>query len=80
MSKKKKQTQRINKQEPTKQEPPDQEMLCLIGNPNAWTPKVEDDWLKELRKISAGEIHRRFPPIRKPPSVLKRSSGSGWGG
>ena len=63
-----------------KADPPDQTILDSIGSPNAWTPKIEDAWLQELRKISAAEVYRRFPPIRKPPNVGKRGKGSGWGG
>lgn len=61
-------------------ESPNQEVLDSIGNANVWTPKKEDAWLKELHKIPAGEIYRRFPPIRKPPNVSKRGKSSGWGG
>lgn len=75
-AKKRKQRQR----EQAKVELPDQRILDLIGNPNAWTPEVEDIWLKELRKVPAGEIYRRFPPLKKPPSVRKRGKESGWGG
>lgn len=74
-----KQTQRIKEREPAKREPPDQEVLDSIGSPNVWTPEAEDAWLKELKKISAGEIYRRFPPLKKPPSVRKRGKGIGWG-
>lgn len=78
--KKKKQTRRINGRELVKREPPNQEVLDSIGSPNAWTPEIEDAWLQELRKIPSGEIHRRFAPMKKPPSVRKRGKGSGWGG
>ena len=73
--KKKKQRRR----ERIKTEPPNPEILDLIGSPNAWTPQIEDAWLNELDKIPAGEIYRRFPPIKKPPSVRKRGKGNGWG-
>lgn len=76
-NKKKRQRQRVNERGQTKGEPPDQEVLDSIGSPNAWTPKTEDIWLNELRKIPAGEIYRRFPPMRKPPSVRKRGSSFG---
>jgi hypothetical protein len=61
----------------TKQEIPNQEILDSIGNPNAWTPEVEDRWLKELRKIPAGEIYRRYPPLKKPMNVRKRGKTYG---
>jgi len=77
--KKRKQQRRAQERERAKPEPPNQEVLDSIGSPNAWTPEAEDAWLKELRKIPAGEIYRRFPPMRKPPNVRKRGSGSGWG-
>lgn len=60
-------------------EPPDQDILDSIGSPNIWTPQKEDAWLLELKKIPAREIYRRFPPLRKPPSVRKRPKGIGWG-
>lgn len=78
--KKKKQGKRIKAREPVKREPPDQKILDSIGSPNPWTPEAEDAWLKELHKLPAEEIYRRFPPCKKPPSVRKRGSGSGWGG
>ncbi len=56
-----------------------QEILDSIGSPNSWTPEVEDIWIKELQKLSSGEIYKRFPPIKKPPNVRKRPKGSGWG-
>lgn len=71
-AKKRKQRRR----EQTKVELPDQKILDSIGSPNAWTPEVEDVWLKELHKISAGEIYRRFPPFKKPPNVRKRAKNS----
>jgi len=49
------------------------EILDSIGNPNPWTPEVEDRWLQEVSKLSGWEIHRRFPPMKKPPSVKKRA-------
>lgn len=76
--KKRKQRRRPQRRECAKPEPPDQEVLDSIGSPNAWTPKIEDDWLNELRKISVGEIYCRFPPLRKPTNVGKRNRGSGW--
>lgn len=78
-SKKKKQKRRINKSNKVKKEPVDQIILDSIGSPNIWTPEAEDAWLKELGKIPSGEIYRRFPPMKKPPSVRKRAKGSGWG-
>ena len=68
-----------HKQEHRKIDPPNQEILDSIGSPNVWTPKIEDAWLKELRKISTREIYQRFQPLKKPPSVRKRGRGSGWG-
>lgn len=67
------------KREQVKVEPPDQKILDSIGSPNVWTPKIEDAWLGELHRIPAGEIYRKFPPMRKPPSVRKRAKGTGWG-
>lgn len=61
------------------QQPLDQVILDSIGCPNAWTPEKEDEWIKELHKMSAGEIYRRFPPMKKPSNVRKRPKGSGWG-
>jgi len=78
-SKKKKKQRRVQERERVKRDPPNQEVLDSIGSPNAWTPEAEDAWLQELRKVPAGEIYRRFPPMRKPPNVGKRGSGSGWG-
>ena len=77
--KKRKQRRRAQERERAKPEPPDQEVLDSIGSPNAWTPEAEDAWLQELRKIPAGEIYRRFPPLKKPPSARKRGKGTGWG-
>lgn len=79
-SEKKKQKRRIQEREMVEIEPPDQEILDSIGSPNVWTPKAEDAWLEELRKITAREIYSRFPPMRKPPNVSKRGKSSGWGG
>lgn len=62
-----------------KREPLDQVILDSIGSPNAWTPEAEDAWINELRKLSAGEIYKRFPPMKKPPNARKRPKGSGWG-
>jgi hypothetical protein len=79
--KKRKQQKKVQKREQTKVEPPDQAILDSIGSPNVWTPKIEDAWLEELRGIPAGDIYRKFPPLKKPPSVRKRgqTKGSGWG-
>lgn len=77
--KNKQQKRRIKEIEPSEREPPDQKVLDSIGSPNVWTPDVEDAWLKELGKIPSGEIHRMFPPMRKPSNVRKRGKGSGWG-
>ncbi len=71
--------QRISGQKKFKREKPNQDILDSIGDPNAWTPEVEDAWIAELSKLSAGEIYRRFPPFKKPTSVRKRDKGSGWG-
>ncbi len=57
--------------------PPDQNILNSIGSPNAWTPEVEDAWLKELRKIPVGEIYSRFPPMKKPGNVSLRGKNNG---
>lgn len=78
-SKQRAQRRRVQYDQRTKPEPPDQEILDSIGSPNAWTPEAEDAWLKELRKIPSGKIHQQFPPVKKPSSVRKRGSGSGWG-
>lgn len=61
------------------QDKPNQEILDSIGNPNVWTPEVEDAWLKELQKVPTGEIYKRFPPLRKPPNVSRRGRSYGWG-
>jgi len=58
---------------------PDETILDSIGSPNAWTPAREEAWHRELDKLKAREIYRRFPPLKKPPSARKRASGSGWG-
>lgn len=76
---KQKQKNKDRQQNPTTREPLNNEILDSIGSPNAWTPAVEDIWINELHKMSAGEIYRRFPPIKKPPNVRKRPKGSGWG-
>ncbi len=70
-SKKKKQRQRTQEKEreQVKVDPPDQVVLDSIGSPNVWTPEVENAWLEELHKITAGEIYRRFPPFKKPKNV-----------
>jgi len=67
------------KRKPAKTDPPNQEILDSIGSPNAWTPEIEDRWLKELWKITTGETYSRFPPMRKPPNVGKRGKNTGWG-
>ncbi len=77
--KKRKQAQREQRRERIKIDPPNQEILDSIGSPNVWTPKKENAWLNELCNLSAEEIYRRFPPMRKPPNVQKRGKGSGWG-
>jgi len=64
----KKQKQR----ELAKIEPINKDILDSIGSPNIWTQKTEDAWLKELRKMSVGEIYRRFPPMKKPSNVGRR--------
>lgn len=76
-NKKRKQQQRNHGHEQINIEPPNQEILDIIGSPNAWTPKVEDAWLKELGKISAVEIYRRFPPLKKPGNVSLRGRTRG---
>ena len=73
-NKKRKQQRKL---EPIKMEAPNQEILDSIGNPNPWCPKTEDAWLKELSKISAVEIYRRFPPLRKPGNVSLRGKTRG---
>jgi len=77
--KKKKQQQKLQPRDKIKKEPLDQVVLDSIGSPNAWTPAREDAWINELQKLSAGEIYRRFPPMKKPPSARKKAKGSGWG-
>lgn len=79
--KKRKQQKKVQKREQIKVKQPNQKILDFIGNPNVWTPEIEDAWLEELRRVPAGEIHRKFPPLKKPPSVRKRgqTKGSGWG-
>jgi len=63
----------------TKRVPPNNAILDSIGSPNAWTPEVEDAWIEELKGIPAGEIYRRFPPMKKPGNVGRRPKSSGWG-
>lgn len=80
LTNRRKRSQRRNQPKITiKKEPLDQEILDSIGNPNAWTPEREDIWINELQKLSASEIYKRFPPMKKPPNVRKRAKGSGWG-
>jgi len=55
-----------------KVEPLNPQIADLIGNPNVWTPEVEDVWHEELKKMTAVEIYSRFPPIKKPPNVRRR--------
>jgi hypothetical protein len=74
-----KKNKKEKQRELTKIEPINKDILDSIGSPNIWTPKTEDAWLKELRKMSTGEIYRRFPPLKKPMNVRKRGKGSGWG-
>ena len=71
--------QRQQRRHIEKPDPPDQRILDSIGSPNAWTPKDEDAWLEEIKKMTVGDIYTRFPPMKKPPSVRNRASGSGWG-
>ena len=68
------------RRERTKTDPPDKRILDSINSPNAWTPNMEDAWLRELHKMTVIEIYQRFPSFKKPPSVRKRAKGSGWGG
>ncbi|KKN70882.1 hypothetical protein LCGC14_0426680 [marine sediment metagenome] len=78
--KRKKQLQRermIQHRGGTEMPPPDQDILNSIGSPNAWTPAVEDAWLKELHKIPVGEIYSRFPPMKKPGNVSLRGKNNG---
>lgn len=79
--KRRKRQKKVQKREQVKVEPPDQKILDSIGSPNVWTPEIEDAWLEELRRVPVGEIYRKFPPLKKPPSVRKRgqTQGSGWG-
>lgn len=77
-NKSKKQKRQIKYREIAKIDPPNQTILDSIGSPNAWTPKLEDTWLNELKKITAVEIYRRFPPMKKPGNVSKR--GKSYGG
>jgi len=78
-AKKKKQKQRLVSRPRIEIEPINQEILDSIGHPNVWTPKKEDIWIDELRKLSSGEIYTRFPPCKKPPNVRKRGKALGWG-
>lgn len=75
MGKKEKQ----KRQREAKVDPPNQEILDSIGNPNVWTPEVEDAWMEELRKVPSEEIYRRFPPMKKPNNVALRGKNHGWG-
>ncbi len=68
-----------HKKDQIKVDPPNQEILDSIGNPNVWTPKTEDAWINELHRIPNGEISRRFPPMKKPGNVAKRGKNYGWG-
>ena len=79
--KKKKQNQKVQyeRQEKPKKEPPNEKILDSIGSPNVWTPEKEDAWHEELRGIPAGEIYRRFPPIKKPGNVGRRGKNNSWG-
>lgn len=77
--KKIKEKKKLQPKEKINKEPLNQEILDSIGSPNSWTPEVENAWIAELHKLSAGEIYMRFPPMKKPPNVRKRAKGSGWG-
>jgi hypothetical protein len=59
-------------------ESPNEKILSFINSPNVWTPQRENVWLEELFKISAVEIYRRYPPMKKPPNVRSRGKSSGW--
>ncbi len=74
---KRKRTQQETQQERTKVDPPDKKVLDSIGSPNAWTPEAEDAWLEELHNISAVEIYKRFPPMKKPNNVSRRGKTHG---
>ena len=72
-------TYKQRRRQQIKVNPPNERILDSINSPNAWTPKIEDAWLKELHNITVREIYERFPPFKKPPSIRKRAKGSGWG-
>ena len=73
--KKYKQKQQNQRRKYPKDDPPNQKVLDSIGHPNTWTPETEDAWIKELRNIPDGEIHKRFPPMKKPGNVGRRGQG-----
>ena len=66
-------------QEKPKRKPPNEKILDSIGSPNVWTPEKEDAWHEELIGIPAGEIYRRFPPIKKPGNVGRQGKNNSWG-
>ncbi len=51
-----------------------EEIVSSLNSPNVWTPKVEDEWLKQSGKT----LNRRFPPIKKPPHVSRQGRRGGW--
>ncbi len=75
--KKKNQRRIVLERQQVIREPLDQDILDSIGNPNIWTPEIEDAWMGELQKMSAREIHNRFPPMRKPGNVSLRGRSLG---
>lgn len=74
---KRKKIQRERQQKRIKVESPDQKVLDSIGSPDAWTPETENAWIEELRKIPAGEIYKRYPPMKKPGNVSRRGKTHG---
>jgi len=66
-----------NSRKPGPVDPPNQDILDSIGSPNAWTPQIGNRWLKELGKMSTGQIYQRFPPIKKPGNVSLRGKNNG---
>jgi len=51
--------------------PVDKNILESINSPNAWSPELEDKWLRQIDKLSKKEIYEQFPPMKKPPHTSK---------
>lgn len=49
----------------------DKNILESINSPNAWSPELEDKWLRQLGRLSNKEIYEQFPPCKKPPHISK---------